>query len=50
MEGDDGVHRSICCRQLLSADSWRSNGKPGVVAGVAVGVAVGGVSSMPVAT
>ena len=20
MEGDDGVHRSICCRQLLSAD------------------------------
>ena len=44
MEGDDGVHRSICCRQLLSADSRRSNGKPGIVAGV------GGGSSMPVTT
>ena len=31
MEGDDGVHRSICCRRLLSADSQRSNGKPGIV-------------------
>ena len=31
MEGDDGVHRSICCRRLLSADSRRSNGKPGIV-------------------
>ena len=31
MEGDDGVHRSICCRRQLSlsADSRRSNGKPG---------------------
>ena len=24
MEGGDGVHRSICCRRLLSADSRRS--------------------------
>ena len=39
MEGDDGVHRSICCRRLLSADSRRSNGKLGIV-----DVAVGGVS------
>ena len=31
MEGDDGVHRSICCRRLLSADSRRSNGKLGIV-------------------
>ena len=50
MEGDDGVHRSICCRQLLSADSRRSNGKPGVVAVAGVAVGVGGVSSMPVTT
>ena len=28
---DDGVHRSICCRRLLSADSRRSNGKLGIV-------------------
>ena len=31
MEDDDGVHRSICCRRLLSADSRRSNGKLGIV-------------------
>ena len=31
MEGDDGMHRSICCRRLLSADSRRSNGKLRVV-------------------
>ena len=31
MEGDDGGDRSICCRRLLSADSRRSNGKPGIV-------------------
>ena len=31
MEGDDGLHRSICCGRLLSADSWRSNGKLGIV-------------------
>ena len=31
MEGDDGVHRSICCRRLLSANSRRSNGKLGIV-------------------
>ena len=31
MEGDDGVHRGICCRRLLSADSRRSNGKLGIV-------------------
>ena len=29
MEGNDGVHRSICCRRLLSVDSRRLNGKPG---------------------
>ena len=28
MAGDDAVHRSICCRRQLSADSRRSNGKP----------------------
>ena len=39
MEGDDGVHRSMCCRRLLSADSRRSN------AGLlTLPVAVGGVS------
>ena len=32
MEGDDAVDRSICCRRQLSADSRRSNGKPGIVA------------------
>ena len=31
MEGDDGVHRSICCRRLLSADSRGSNGKLGII-------------------
>ena len=39
MEGDDAVHRSICCRRQLSDDSRRSNGKPGIVD-------VGGVCSM----
>ena len=28
MEGDDAVHRSICCGRQLSVDSRRSNGKP----------------------
>ena len=41
MEGDDGVHRSICCRRLLSADSRRSNGKAGIVD---IGPGPGGVS------
>ena len=41
MEGDDAVHRSIRCRRHLSADSRRSNRKPGIV-----DVAVGGVCSM----
>ena len=31
MEGDDALDRSICCRRQLSADSRRSNGKPGIV-------------------
>ena len=31
MEGDDAVVRSICCRRQFSADSRRSNGKPGIV-------------------
>ena len=31
MEGDDGVHRSICCGRQLSADSQRSNVKLGIV-------------------
>ena len=31
MEGDDAVDRSICSRRQLSADSRRSNGKPGIV-------------------
>ena len=39
MEGDDAVDRSICCRRQLSADSRRSNGKPGIV-DVAVGRAL----------
>ena len=31
MEGDDGVHRSICCGRLRSADSRRLNWKLGIV-------------------
>ena len=31
MEGDEAMHRSICCRRQLSADSRRSNRKPGIV-------------------
>ena len=34
MEGDDAVHRSICCRRQLSADSRRSNRKLVIVGGV----------------
>ena len=48
MEGDEVMHRSICCRRQLSADSQRSNGKLGIVA-VGVGrcrLAVGGVYRM----